>query len=104
MIVTSTDSVPGAETAEVLGLARRNTVRARNIGRDITQGLRNLAGGELKAYSSLLSESHDQALSRMKEEASELGADAVVNVRFETAQVTDGGAKILAYGTAIRLE
>ncbi len=104
MIVTSTDAVPGSEITEVLGLARGNTVRARNVGRDITQSFRNLAGGELKAYSSLLSEARDEALSRMESEASELGADAVVNVRFETAQVTDGGAEILAYGTAVRLE
>jgi len=101
---STTETVPGREVVETLGIARGNTVRARNVGRDITQGLRNLAGGELKAYSTLLSSARDEALARMQENAAEMGADAVVCVRMETSQITNGGSEVIAYGTAVRLE
>ena len=100
----TTETVPGYEVVEVLGIARGNTVRARNVGRDITQGLRNLAGGELKAYSTLLAQARDEALERMEAHAVEMGADAVVNVRMETSEVTQGGSEVIAYGTAVKLE
>ncbi|MDY6766075.1 MAG: YbjQ family protein, partial [Candidatus Nanohaloarchaea archaeon] len=103
MRTTSTETFPDAEIEEVLGVVRGNTVRARNVGRDITQSLRQLVGGELKAYSSLLTRTRDEAMQRMEQEAEELGADAVVNVRFTTSQVTRNSAEILAYGTAVRL-
>ena len=103
MIVTTTETVPGAEITEVVGVVRGNTVRARNVGRDFTQGLRNIAGGELKAYSSLLTDARNEAYERMQEEAQELGADAVVNVRFVTSEIANGSAEILAYGTAVTL-
>ncbi|EMA58832.1 YbjQ family protein [Halorubrum kocurii] len=99
----STETVPGHEIAEVLGIARGNTVRARNVGRDFTQGIRNLAGGELKAYSTLLSDARDQAIERMEADALEMGADAVVNVRMETSGVAQGASEVIAYGTAVRL-
>ena len=104
MRVVTTDTVPGSEIAESLGVARGNTVEARNVGRDITQTLRNLTGGELKAYSELMSKARDEALDRMVTDAEGLGADAVVNVRFETSTVIDGGAEVIAYGTAVRLQ
>lgn len=100
----TTETIPGREIVEVLGIARGNTVRARNVGRDITQGLRNLAGGELKAYSTLLSKARDEAIARMEEDAVGMGADAVVNVRLETSEVTQGGSEVIAYGTAVRLD
>ena len=100
----TTETVPGYEVVDVLGIARGNTVRARNVGRDITQGLRNLAGGELKAYSTLLAQARDEALERMEADAIEMGADAVENVRMETSEVTQGGSEVIAYGTAVRLE
>jgi len=99
----TTETVAGREIAEVLGIARGNTVRARNVGRDITQGIRNLAGGELKAYSTLLADARDQAIERMEADAIEMGADAVVNVRMETSEVTQGASEVIAYGTAVRL-
>jgi len=99
----TTETVPGHEVAEVLGIARGNTVRARNVGRDITQGFRNLAGGELKAYSTLLADARDQAIERMEADAVEMGADAVVNVRMETSEVAQGASEVIAYGTAVRL-
>jgi len=104
MIVSTTDTVPGHEITEVMGVVRGNTVRARNIGRDITQGLRNIVGGELKAYTTLLTDSRDEAMARMEEDAEQLGADAVVNVRFVTAEVMEGSAELLAYGTAVKLD
>jgi uncharacterized protein YbjQ (UPF0145 family) len=103
MLVTTTDTVPDGEIVEVLGIARGNTVEARNVGRDVTQSLRNLVGGELKAYSTLLSKARDEALDRMEAEATELGADAVVNVRYETSELAGTSAEILAYGTAVGL-
>lgn len=103
-ITTTTETVPGRETTEVLDVVRGNTVRARNVGRDITQGIRNLAGGELKAYSELLTDARDEALARMEEQAEELGADAVVNVRFVTSEIAGSSAEILAYGTAVTLD
>ena len=103
MHVTTTETVPGHEVTEILGIARGNTVRARNVGRDFTQSLRNLTGGELKSYSGLLSEAREEALSRMVSDAESMNADAIVNVRLETSQITEGGSELLAYGTAVRL-
>lgn len=104
METVTTETIPGREVAEALGIARGNTVEARNVGRDITQSLRNLAGGELKAYSELLTKAREEALSRMEAEAAEIGADAVVNVRMETSEITNGGSEVIAYGTAVRLD
>lgn len=101
MELSNTESVAGGEVVETL--VRGNTVRARNVGRDITQGLRNLAGGELKGYTELMTDVRDQAQERMIEEAEALGADGVINVRFTTSSIADSGAEILAYGTALRL-
>ncbi|RQG91633.1 YbjQ family protein [Natrarchaeobius halalkaliphilus] len=103
MRITNTETVPDREIVETLGIARGNTVEARNVGRDITQGIRNVFGGELKAYSDLLTKARDEAISRMEADAEEMGADAVVNVRLETSQITDGGSEVMAYGTAVRL-
>lgn len=103
MQITTTETVPDREIDEIIGVARGNTVEARNVGRDITQGIRNVFGGELKAYSDLLSKARDEAIARMEADAEELGADAVVNVRLETSQITDGGSEVMAYGTAVRL-
>ncbi|MCU4752824.1 YbjQ family protein [Halobacteria archaeon AArc-curdl1] len=103
MEITNTETLPDREVVEVLGIARGNTVEARNVGRDITQGIRNVFGGELKAYSDLLAKARDEAITRMEANAEEMGADAVLNVRLETSQITDGGSEVMAYGTAVRL-
>lgn len=100
----TTETFPDGEVVEVLGIAKGNTVRAKNVGRDITQAIRNITGGELKSYSNLLSDARNEALSRMSAEAEEMGADAVVNIRYETSEIAQGAAEILAYGTAVRLE
>ncbi len=103
MIVTTTEVIPGHEITEILGLVRGNTVRARHLGRDIVAGLRGVVGGEIKEYTDMLSKAREEALQRMISQAEELGADAVVGVRFTTSQTMAGAAEILAYGTAVRL-
>ena len=103
IIVTNTETLPGYEIVESLEIARGSTVRARNIGRDIVAGLRNIAGGEIREYTRLMAEAREQAIDRMLADAEELGADAVVNVRFTTAMVMQGCSEILAYGTAVKI-
>ncbi|MCD6427552.1 MAG: YbjQ family protein [Caldisericaceae bacterium] len=104
MIITTLDYVPGKEVKEVLGVAMGNIVRAKNIGQDILAGLRNIAGGEVKEYTQLLKEAREEAIRRMEKYAEEMGADAVLNVRFVTSSVMQGAAELLAYGTAVELE
>ena len=104
MIVTTTESIPGNEIAEILGLSRGSTVRARNVGRDIFAALKNLIGGEINEYTKLQADSREQALQRMIKDAESLGADAVVNVRITTSMIMQGVAEILAYGTAVKLK
>lgn len=104
MHVTTTETVEGEEIVEDLGMVKGNTVRAKNVGHDVVQSIQNLLGGEMKSYSRLMTEAREEALDRMEEEAGELGADAVVNVRFVTSKITQGGSEILAYGTAVRLD
>ena len=96
MIVVNTETVPGRRVSDILGLVQGNTVRAKNVGRDITAGFKNLVGGELKGYTQLLTEARRQAV--------QLGADAIINVRFSTSAVTTGAAELYSYGTAVRLE
>lgn len=103
MLVLTTDTVPGRNIAEALGLVRGSTVRAKNVGSDIVAGLRNLVGGEIKEYAALLAGAREQALDRMLDEARKMGANAVVAVRFESSTISQGASEILAYGTAVRL-
>ena len=104
MLITSTDFIPGREIVEVLDIARGSTVRARNLGRDIFAGLKNLVGGEIEEYTRLMADSREQAIDRMIADGEEIGADAIINVRFTTAAVMQGASEILAYGTAVRLK
>ena len=103
MIVTTTNSVKGRDTVEVLGLVRGSSVRARHVGRDIIAGLRNIIGGEISGYTNLLAESREEAMTRMLEEAEGKGANVIVGMRFATSMVMGGAAEILAYGTAVVL-
>lgn len=104
MIITNTEQVPNEEIAEILGVARGSTVRARNIGRDITAVFKNIVGGEISEYTKLQAESREQALERMTQDAEKLGADAVVCVRMTTSVIATGAAEILAYGTAVKFK
>ncbi len=101
MLVVNTETIPGHEIVEIKGLVQGNTIRAKHLGRDIGAGLKNLVGGELTGYTELLTEARRQALQRMLDQASELGANAVVNVRFTTSSVAAGAAEMYAYGTAV---
>jgi len=104
MIVVNTDFVPGKEISEVLGLVKGYVIWAKHIGKDILAGFRQLVGGEIKEYTEMMSEAREIALRRMIQKAEELGADAVINVRFMTSMVMQGAAEILAYGTAVKLK
>jgi uncharacterized protein YbjQ (UPF0145 family) len=104
MITTTTASIPGNEVSEILGISRGSTVRARNIGRDIFAGLKNIVGGEISEYTRLQAQSREQAFQRMVKDAQAMGADAVINVRFTTSMVMQGAAEMLAYGTAVKLK
>ncbi len=101
MIVVNTETIPGYEIVAVKGLVQGNTIRAKHLGRDITASLKNLVGGELTQYTELLTESRRQAVERMIQQAQELGADAIVNVRFTTSSIAAGAAELYAYGTAV---
>ncbi|HUV03334.1 MAG: YbjQ family protein [Methanomicrobia archaeon] len=103
MVVVNTESIPGKEIVEVLGLVRGNVIQAKHLGKDIAAAFRTIVGGEIKEYTEMMTEAREIALKRMIEKAEELDADAVVNLRFMTSMVMTGAAEILAYGTAVRL-
>lgn len=104
MKLYTTSKVVGEEIDQTLGLVRGNTIRARNLGRDVLAGLRNIVGGEIKDYTVMLSDARDEAVSRMVEEAEEMDADGIVEIRFTTSETMGGAAEILAYGTAVRFK
>ncbi len=103
MIVVNTDFVPGMQIMDVRGLVQGSTVRAKHVGRDIAAGFKNMFGGELKGYTELLVESRREAMERMLEQARQLGANAILNVRFATSSVTAGAAELYVYGTAVTI-
>ena len=101
MLISNTETIPGYTIHELKGLVQGNTVRAKHAGRDIAASFKNLVGGEIKGYTELLTESRQEALQRMLAQAEQLGANAVVNVRFTTSAVTSGASELYAYGTAV---
>ena len=103
MIIVTTDSIPGYEITEVIGLVRGNTIRARAIGKDIMAGLKNIIGGEIHEYTKMIAESREQSLDRMVDEAKEKNANAIIGVRFTTSSVMQGAAELFAYGTAVKI-
>lgn len=104
MILVNTEDIAHKKIVKSLGLVRGNTIRARNLGRDIVATFKNMVGGEIEEYTKLLGESREQALDRMAAEAEALGANAVVNIRFSTSEIMNGAAEIMAYGTAVFVE
>lgn len=104
MIVVTSAFIPGKEIKKSFGLVRGNTIRARNIGKDIIAVFKNIVGGEIEEYTKLMGESREQALDRMIANAKELGANAVVDVRFSTSYIMSSAAEILVYGTAVYVE
>jgi len=104
VILTNIQSLPGKTIMEHFGLVSGSTVRAKHLGIDIMASLKNIVGGELKGYTELLQESRNQAITRMIKQAEQLGANAVINVRFATSSVAQGAAELYVYGTAVRVE
>ncbi|CCQ94636.1 conserved hypothetical protein [[Clostridium] ultunense Esp] len=103
MILVNTDYITGKEL-EMLGLVKGSTIQTKHIGRDITQGLKHIVGGELKAYNEMMDEARALATKRMVEEAEELGADAVVSIRYSSAAIMQGAAEVIVYGTAVKFK
>ncbi len=104
MIVVTTETVPGREIEQALGVVRGSTIRAKHVGKDILAGLRMIVGGEIKEYTEMLIEARNESIRRMEAQAETLGADAIVNLRYVTSQVLSGAAELLAYGTAVKLK
>lgn len=104
MELTNLESVPGKTITRHLGLVQGSTVRSKHAGRDLLAGLKNFVGGELKAYTELLNESRAEAVTRMTQQATAIGANAVINIRFSTSNIASGAAEVMAYGTAVYVE
>jgi uncharacterized protein YbjQ (UPF0145 family) len=104
IIVTTAFDVPGRKILKVIGIARGNTVRSRNIGRDIAASFKSIVGGEIQTFTEMTAQSRDEALNRMINDAIKMGADAIIGFRFTSSTVMKMSAEILAYGTAVKLK
>ena len=104
MIVATSHTIAGRQIKATLGVVRGNTIRARHIGKDIKAVFRNVIGGEITEYTKLMAESREQAIDRMLQNAEEMGANAVIGMRFMTSMIMGGAAEILSYGTAVVVE
>lgn len=104
MIVSPGATVAGHRVVKTFGLVKGNTIRARHMGKDILAGLKSLIGGEIEEYTKMMAESREQAIDRMVAEARDLGANAVVDVRFSTSYMMQSASEIMAYGTAVNIE
>lgn len=103
-IYTSTEKVPGAEIAEILGVVTGNVVQTKHLGKDIMAVLKSVVGGEITGYTEMLTEARQKAISRMTKAALDLDADAVVGLRFTTSSIMSNASEILVYGTAVKLK
>jgi len=102
MMVTTTENIPGREVKEVLGIVFGSCVQTKHLGKDIGAGLRTVVGGEAKGYTELMEESRRTAMQRMVDDAKNLGADAIIGMRYATAQTMKGAAELIAFGTAVK--
>ena len=102
MFIVNTDYIEGKKL-EMLGIVKGSTVQSKHIGKDIGASFKSIVGGELKSYTEMMEEARQAATERMIAEAQALGADAIVNVRFTTAAITQGAAEVIAYGTAVKI-
>ena len=103
MITTTGNEIPGKKGMKVLGVVKGSTVRARNIGRDIGAGFKSIIGGEVKTYTEMTKDAREEAYNRMINAAIDLGANAIIGVRFTTSMVMAGASEMLAYGTAVKV-
>ena len=104
IITTTTMDIPGKKITKILGIAKGNTIRARHVGRDILAGFKNLVGGEIKSYTHMTTQSREEAFNRMVNDAIDMGADAIVGIRYGTSMIMQGAAEMLVYGTAVKLK
>ena len=104
IIITTGNEVPGKKVVKILGVVKGNTVRARNIGRDIGAGFKNIVGGEIKTYTDMTTSAREEAFNRMVNQAIDLKADAVIGMKFMTSMIMQGASEMLAYGTAVKLK
>ncbi|MDG1132752.1 MAG: heavy metal-binding domain-containing protein [Pseudomonadales bacterium] len=104
MIYSTTETIPGKEIEEIVGIVTGNVVQAKHIGRDIMAGLKTIVGGEIRGYTEMLTEARDIAVQRLVADASNKGADAVVGIRFTTSAIMDGSCEIMVFGTAVKLQ
>ena len=103
MLLASSDTIPGKTISETLGLVKGEIVQSKHVGRDIMAGVKTIVGGEVKSYTEMISEARKVATERMIEEAKNMGADAIVCVRYGSSAIVQGSAEIIAYGTAVKL-
>lgn len=103
MILVNTDFITGKDI-ETLSLVKGSTIQSKHVGKDIMSGLKTLVGGELTAYNEMMNEARAIATKRMVEEASALGADGIVNIRYASSAVMQGAAEVIAYGTAVKFK
>ncbi len=104
MIITTSSSIAGKKVVKTIGIVKGNTIRARHLGRDVLAFLKLLVGGEIEDYTKMMAESREQAIDRMVEEAQQMGASAIIDIRFSTSYLMSSAAEILAYGTAVVVE
>ena len=103
MLLLNIDHVPGRDM-EAIGLVKGTVVQSKNFGKDFMAGMKTLVGGEITSYTDMLVEARQIATKRMVDEATAMGADAVVNIRFGSSAVMQGAAEVIAYGTAVKLK
>lgn len=104
MIIVTSETISNKRIVRTLGLVRGTSVRGRHLGKNLIAFLRGTVGGEIKEYTKILSEAREQALDRMVEEAEELGANAIVSLRFASSEIMSNAAEVLTYGTAVIVE
>ena len=103
MFLTTTENIPG-KSYDIIGVAMGSTIQSKHLGKDIGAGLRNIVGGEVKAYVEMMDEARDIATQRMIQNAQQMGADAIVSLRYGTSAVMASAAEVMAYGTAVKFK
>ena len=101
MKLVNIDYIPGKEL-EVLEIVKGTVVQSKNLGKDFMAGMKTLVGGEIVGYTEMLNEARQIAVKRMVDEATALGADAIINIRYGSSSVMQGCAEVIAYGTAVK--
>lgn len=104
MKLVNIDYVPGYEIIDALGIVKGTVVQSKNIGRDFMAGMKTIVGGEIAGYTEMLNTARQIATKRMVDDANNLGADAIINIRYGSSSVMKGAAEVIAYGTAVKLQ